>query len=419
MTTEITDKETEKACGRVFYDAACPFCATGVARCGGAFARRGFVWLPLQTPGTAARLDMSESELFGEMKLELADGRVIGGADAWAALFRSVWWLWLPGVLMTVPGLHAMARASYRWLVRNRYCFGGACGNPRRSASADWLPLVVLPAAALTTREHLPAWAFMWLVVYSLLLGCKWLTWRRAENERLHASAARSLGYLLAWPGMDAAAFLSQPVSRPPTAREWFWGALNLATGFALLTLAAACVLTTRPMLNGWLAMIGLTLILHFGWFELLARVWQRAGVNATPLMRSPLRARSVADFWGARWNTAFSDFVYDLILRPLTRQVGVVAATLAVFLASGLLHDLAISVPAGGGYGLPTAYFILQGVAVLFERSKAGRRLGLGRGLPGWAFTVLVTAGPAYWLFHPAFVRNVILPMLHPLGAK
>jgi hypothetical protein len=29
-----------------------------------------------------------------------------------------------------------------------------------------------------------------------------------------------------------------------------------------------------------------------------------------------------------------------------------------------------------------------------------------------------VVTAGPAYWLFHPIFIRNVILPMLHALGA-
>jgi hypothetical protein len=85
---------------------------------------------------------------------------------------------------------------------------------------------------------------------------------------------------------------------------------------------------------------------------------------------------------------------------------------------ASGLIHELVISVPARGGYGMPTAYFVLQGLALAGERSSLGRRLGLGRGWRGWLFTMVATAGPAYWLFPPVFVRNVILPMLAAIGA-
>jgi alginate O-acetyltransferase complex protein AlgI len=92
--------------------------------------------------------------------------------------------------------------------------------------------------------------------------------------------------------------------------------------------------------------------------------------------------------------------------------------ATLGVFLLSGLVHDLVISLPARGGFGLPTGYFCVQGLAMVGERTRLGRRIGLGRGLRGWLFTVIVTAGPAYWLFHPAFMERVILPMLHAIGA-
>ena len=35
-----------------------------------------------------------------------------------------------------------------------------------------------------------------------------------------------------------------------------------------------------------------------------------------------------------------------------------------------------------------------------------------------GWLFTALVTAGPAFWLFPPPFVHNIILPMLNVIGA-
>jgi predicted DCC family thiol-disulfide oxidoreductase YuxK len=111
----------------VFYDVECRFCVAGMKRWGGLFARRGFQWLPLQTSGTAARLGVTEAQLLAEMWLQLADGRVASGVNAWSALMRSVWWLWPLGVLIGVPGLNAIARAVYRWVARNRRCFGGSC----------------------------------------------------------------------------------------------------------------------------------------------------------------------------------------------------------------------------------------------------------------------------------------------------
>jgi hypothetical protein len=90
----------------------------------------------------------------------------------------------------------------------------------------------------------------------------------------------------------------------------------------------------------------------------------------------------------------------------------------MAVFAASGLVHELVISIPARGGYGLPTLYFILQGTGVTAERSLIARRLGLRRGFAGWCFTLAVTAAPAFWLFHPPFIRNVAVPMLRAIGA-
>ena len=83
-------------------------------------------------------------------------------------------------------------------------------------------------------------------------------------------------------------------------------------------------------------------------------------------------------------------------------------------FAVSGLIHELVISLPAGAGYGLPTGYFLLQGLAVL-----AGRQWNVLRnGISGWVFTMLVVAGPAYWLFHPPFIKNVILPFMRAIGA-
>jgi alginate O-acetyltransferase complex protein AlgI len=91
----------------------------------------------------------------------------------------------------------------------------------------------------------------------------------------------------------------------------------------------------------------------------------------------------------------------------------------MCVFLVSGLIHDLIISVPAGAGYGLPTLYFLVQGAGLLFERSQVGGKLGLRHGWRGWAFVLLVTAAPAFWLFHPAFVTRVILPFMQAIRAS
>jgi alginate O-acetyltransferase complex protein AlgI len=87
-------------------------------------------------------------------------------------------------------------------------------------------------------------------------------------------------------------------------------------------------------------------------------------------------------------------------------------------FLASGIVHDLVISLPARGGWGGPTIYFVVQGLGLLVERSRIGRSLGLARGWRGWLYAMLVLVAPAYWLFHPPFIRTVVLPFLTAIGA-
>lgn len=159
--------------------------------------------------------------------------------------------------------------------------------------------------------------------------------------------------------------------------------------------------------------MLGLILLLHFGIFQLSALFWQRLGVDAMPIMSAPLRSESLSEFWGKRWNLGFRQLSHDLIFGPLHRRLGVRAAGFLVFVVSGLIHDLVISVPAHGGYGFPTGYFVLQGVGVLVERSSLGKRLGLREGVRGWLFMAVFTAGPAFLLFHPPFVLRVIIPFM------
>ena len=235
------------------------------------------------------------------------------------------------------------------------------------------------------------------------------------------ASAGRQAGYLLGWPGLDAGAFLrlgSPSESLRPTRREVARSAFNVLLGLALFWGVARLVPASLDLARGWIGMTGLILMLHFGLFHLLSCGWRAAGVDARPLMRRPLASPSLSEFWGRRWNTAFRDLTHRFLFRPLSRWTGPRGAILAGFLFSGLVHDMVISLPAGGGWGGPTLYFLIQAVGLLIERSGPGRRLGLGRGWRGWLFTIAVIAGPAFWLFHPPFVRRVILPFMDACAA-
>jgi hypothetical protein len=291
--------------------------------------------------------------------------------------------------------------------------------NPDKIALPGWIPLFILPAIAIAFRAYLAPWCFMWTLAAAIFFGCKWQSWwkRRIVSA---PTIGRSVGFLFGWPGMDAAAFLD-PENNPesPEGKEWLWAIAKNTFGALLLWGIVRRVPAGNELLAGWVGMLGIILFLHFGTFHILSLVWRSAGVDARPIMQRPLSATSLSDFWGRRWNLSFRQLTHRLIFQPVRARSGVVFATLLSFLASGVIHELVISLPARGGYGLPTCYFVTQGLGVLFERSSAGKRLGLSFGTRGWLFAVLCAGAPAFLLFHPWFVRGVILPFLTAIGAR
>jgi Membrane bound O-acyl transferase family len=286
------------------------------------------------------------------------------------------------------------------------------------SAWVAWMPFAIAPGAVVMLQRGMPAWAFMWVLAIAIYSSLKWASWWLSPM-RARASWRRSLGYLLTWPGMDAESFLdSRRRAAAPRLAEWAWALAKTALGVMLLWSVARAVPERLPLVRGWVGLVGMVLIAHFGTFHVVSLVWRSFGVDAVPIMASPLLSQSLSEFWGRRWNLGFRQLGHELIFQPLHERIGVGMAGFLVFVASGLIHDLVISVPAGGGYGLPTAYFVLQGSGVALERSRVGRRMGLRGGVRGWIFMALFTAGPAFWLFHPPFLRNVVLPFMQRLGA-
>jgi hypothetical protein len=280
-----------------------------------------------------------------------------------------------------------------------------------------WAPVVLLPGAVLLfAPASWPRWVLMWTLAFTIYCGCKWLTWRRTPLDDV--PGWRHAAYLLAWPGLDPAAFLHAPVGSPPSPKEWARGVGNLLMGIALFFAIARFVAPRNLHIAGWIGMAGVVLALHFGLFHLLSCVWRRVGVDARPLMNSPIVSVSLGEFWGRRWNTAFRDLTHRFLFRPLTRRFGVRGGIAGGFVFSGLVHEFVISVPAGGGFGGPTLFFALQGIGILVERSRFGREIGLARGARGWFFAMLVLALPAPCLFHSPFVERIMIPFMDSVGA-
>jgi hypothetical protein len=279
-----------------------------------------------------------------------------------------------------------------------------------------WLPLIALPATPIALRNRMPAWLFMWSLSFAMFAALKWMSWWKARSEVAH-TAGRSLAYLAAWPGMDADAFLDKRRHvAQPNLSEWLWASAKTALGIVLLWIFARQM--SQPLLQGWIGLLGLVFILHFGSFHLISLFWRSVGIDAQPIMSNPIASKTLSEFWGKRWNLGFRHLAHDFIFSPLHKRIGAAGAGFLVFVVSGLIHDLVISVPARGGYGLPTAYFVLQGLGVMFERSKLARRIGLQNELPSRIFTIIVTAAPAFWLFHPPFVLRVIIPFMRAIRA-
>src|SRR5262245_23523637 len=116
-----------------------------------------------------------------------------------------------------------------------------------------------------------PPWVVMWALAAAIFAGCKWLTWRWTPVPA--APAWRHVANLLAWPGLDAKAFLD-PDPLPPDHRpgpgEWAFAAAKVALGVGLTWGVTPLVPAGLPVLRGWVGMAGLIFLLHFGSFHLL-----------------------------------------------------------------------------------------------------------------------------------------------------
>jgi alginate O-acetyltransferase complex protein AlgI len=290
-------------------------------------------------------------------------------------------------------------------------------GPIRLGRMAAWSLVVVSVAGVERLNAHEPGGFRMLAIIAALLYAMKAVVAVEAQasgGRRL--SWWRWLGFAALWPGMRPGPFAhlgSGPL--PGAGRLLVMGLTRLAAGSALVVLARLVWVGTgsRLLATAWL-LLGLSLVVHFGIFNLLAGAWRLSGVDCRPLFLAPLRSTSLAEFWGQRWNLAFSQMTALALYQPLVRRVGRPAALAASFLGSGLLHELAISLPVGAGYGMPLGYFALHGVLRMIEGRLARAGHSVDR-LPwvGRAWTLAWLVMPLPVLFHRPFLAGVLWPVI------
>lgn len=124
-------------------------------------------------------------------------------------------------------------------------------------------------------------------------------------------------------------------------------------------------------------------------------------GFPVRTLFPNVLETIGIGDFWSRRWNVGYSQMMQRLVGRPVEALAGANAGVMAIFVASGVLYELAITLPVRSGFGLPTLYFTLHGLLTLREK-KWGQPVGK---IPALLAVIL----PLGLLFPPVFQSEVI----------
>jgi hypothetical protein len=287
--------------------------------------------------------------------------------------------------------------------------------RPRQMRALAWTLLIggTLGVERLFTREP-PGVRMIALIGYALLVMKIIVVLEEQARGMRPLSFGRWLGFAGAWLGMQPRLFALPPAGPLPGARDLIRrGLLHMVSGLVLIAAARLAWTATRShLLASILLLPGLSLTMHFGVCKLLAGGWRLRSVPCEALFRAPLRSQNLGEFWAKRWNLAFSEMTAIAVYRPLAAEAGRGPALLAAFALSGLLHEMAISVPVRAGFGLPLLYFLLHGALVLVERARARA----GHPLHGWigrTWAFFWLAAPLPILFHERFLAGIVWPLI------
>lgn len=254
----------------------------------------------------------------------------------------------------------------------------------RTRAHLVWAPLLgILFLPLQTPGQRLAAMSLHLLFAFkaSLLL--------RQTRAQVQAMDPRGfLLYFTLWPGIDP-----QPLSHRVT--DLVFPARWFVQGWATMIVCAvlAAGLALHQQLTPPLMLMAVLGFVHLGYSDVLSALMRLAGFPVQRLFPDPLTSRTSLEFWAKRWNQPFVELNRLFLPHSSPTQKMVV---------SGLLHEAALSFPAGGGWGGPLGYFLVQ--AALLRTSSR---------LLSWAGLLL----PLPFLFHQPFLKEFLQPLAQTLS--
>lgn len=273
-----------------------------------------------------------------------------------------------------------------------------------RGRMSVWPMVIMAVAAAHFLLDNQSAVARMSGICLVLLAGMKavvYVEWSEAGRKSLGWKEHGIFGFL--WFGMNPGAFQKRGVHEG--------GGRWVLEGLAMMLLGTLSALAVRQAgwNSVWALFIPMSLGFHFGALRVMAGIVRAAGFPVKPLFRNPFGAATPADFWAKRWNLGYSHMMALSVGRPLVPCLGKHGSVFAVFLISGLLHELAITLPVRTGFGWPTLYFALHGLWVMapFQQLPAP----VGR-----LATAVAVVLPLPLLFPQAFRREILIPLMEIL---
>jgi len=271
-----------------------------------------------------------------------------------------------------------------------------------------WLLFLTAPLFAhILTQDAHPV-VRMVVICLLMLAALKSLVYTEWVNERSQQGGRKLPGghylfFALAWFGMEPGAF-----EKRRAGLSW---KSDIRIGLACMvagTLGAFLVWEA-----GWrqvfVMFLPMSLGFHFGALRALKGLHRAAGFPVRTLFPNPLLTDSTADFWQRRWNIGYSQMMMRVVGRPIRPWLGRRGGFFLIFILSGLLHEVAISLPVQAnfseGLGLPTLYFIGHGLLIFAEK-----RLPIPAQRPLAFISVIAPLG---LLFIPKFQEEVFIPCL------
>jgi predicted DCC family thiol-disulfide oxidoreductase YuxK len=121
-------EEHKPAVGWILYDDSCGLCRRWVPFWENALRRRGFGIAPLQDDRVMEKLKLPPEILLDDLRLLLADGTHLAGAEAYRYAMRRIWWAMPIYLFSILPGCRLVFDFCYQTFTRNRHRVSAACG---------------------------------------------------------------------------------------------------------------------------------------------------------------------------------------------------------------------------------------------------------------------------------------------------